>query len=404
LDFWIVSDALKTQIETALKTSQVWGGGGPPVLDVRGSPQEAADGEISLFLYHVEEDKPAESFFWHAEDPARQYTSELALARSQPLALNLFYLLSVSGTTALTSSRAQQAMGIAMRALHQTPMLRGDGAGRWRWQVTVNLEHRSDDEMSRLWEAIGEPLRLSAAYKVAVVLLRPDELPPPERTVTEVIAEVMPDASIGPAALYGTFRLVPDTFPLARPKPELRAPSTQSPAIVAPGQEVWLLGQALDDPLADTIFLYGPIAAGSKADPPLIPQNDWLALPPAPPTSARRQLRLKDDADLQPGLYELAVGHDAPISDRRPLLVAAQVQPTTLALDTAPWTIDGQGFDPERTEVLVGANTLTFTVSEDHRQLQDIPRPTIQLTSGIHEITIWVNGVRSDPAAWVVVP
>jgi hypothetical protein len=37
------------------------------------------------------------------------------------------------------------------------------------------MEHRSYDELSRLWQATTAPLRLGAVYRAAVVFLTPDE-------------------------------------------------------------------------------------------------------------------------------------------------------------------------------------------------------------------------------------
>ena len=37
------------------------------------------------------------------------------------------------------------------------------------------MEHRSYDELSRLWQATTAPLRLSVIYRAAVVFLKPDD-------------------------------------------------------------------------------------------------------------------------------------------------------------------------------------------------------------------------------------
>jgi hypothetical protein len=46
------------------------------------------------------------------------------------------------------------------------------------------MEHRSYDELSRLWQATTVPLRLSAVYRAAVVFLTPDE---PDAAAKEVL-------------------------------------------------------------------------------------------------------------------------------------------------------------------------------------------------------------------------
>src|SRR5260370_1051662 len=50
------------------------------------------------------------------------------------------------------------------------------------WELTLTMEHRSYDELSRLWQATTAPLRMSVVYRAAVVFIDPD--PKPE-TVTE---------------------------------------------------------------------------------------------------------------------------------------------------------------------------------------------------------------------------
>ena len=43
------------------------------------------------------------------------------------------------------------------------------------WQLTLTMEHRSYDELSRLWQATTVPLRLGVVYRAAVLFLTPDE-------------------------------------------------------------------------------------------------------------------------------------------------------------------------------------------------------------------------------------
>ena len=52
-------------------------------------------------------------------------------------------------------------------------------------QASLVLESPTFDEMSRLWQALGVPLRTTAQYRVSVVFLTPDQLPPPAPEVHE---------------------------------------------------------------------------------------------------------------------------------------------------------------------------------------------------------------------------
>src|SRR5262249_59439125 len=89
-----------------------------------------------------------------------------------PLALNLFYLLSAFSESSYVQE--QQAMSVAMRVLHANAVVRSDTTDNPAWQLTLTMEHRSYDELSRLWQATTAPLRLSVIYRAAVVFLTPD--------------------------------------------------------------------------------------------------------------------------------------------------------------------------------------------------------------------------------------
>ena len=48
------------------------------------------------------------------------------------------------------------------------------------------MEHRSYDELSRLWQATTAPLRLGVVYRAAVVFITPDEPAAAREQVTTV--------------------------------------------------------------------------------------------------------------------------------------------------------------------------------------------------------------------------
>jgi hypothetical protein len=116
------------------------------------------------------------------QDPAREAQFWTQAAQSvphppisfQPLALDLFYLLSAYSQNSYLEE--QQAMSIALRIFHANPIVRG-GTGVQAWELTLTMEHRSYDELSRLWQATTAPLRLSAVYRAAVVFVEPDAGP-----------------------------------------------------------------------------------------------------------------------------------------------------------------------------------------------------------------------------------
>ena len=90
-----------------------------------------------------------------------------------PLALDLYYLLNAFSETSYAEE--QQAMSIALRIFHANAVVRSDSSPDPAWQLTLTMEHRSYDELSRLWQATTAPLRLGVVYRAAVLFLKPDE-------------------------------------------------------------------------------------------------------------------------------------------------------------------------------------------------------------------------------------
>jgi hypothetical protein len=90
-----------------------------------------------------------------------------------PLALDLYYLLSAFSDTSYAEE--QQAMSVALRIFHANAVVRRDAGPNPAWQLTLTMEHRSYDELSRLWQATTAPLRLGVVYRAAVLFLTPDE-------------------------------------------------------------------------------------------------------------------------------------------------------------------------------------------------------------------------------------
>lgn len=191
-DLSAVTDILKRLVDTEWPNAALWTPATPLfAVDVTGlSPEAVRQGQgaqLSLYLYHLEEDKATESLFWGAQaqsagGPPLQY---------QPLALDLYYLLSAYAEGNYVHE--QQAMSIAMRVFHENPVVSGVGPDGQPWQVTLTLERRSYDELSRLWQATTSALRLSAVYRASVVLLEPEKIPPPAPVVSVVNVHTKPD-------------------------------------------------------------------------------------------------------------------------------------------------------------------------------------------------------------------
>lgn len=196
LDLSAVTDALIGLVKNHWTTAPMWTevAGSPPgptfTPSFTGLAPEAArqqpGPQLSMYLYHVESDSAREALFWQ---PQMLNGSPGGPTRFLPMALDLFYLLFAYSETSYVQE--QEAMSVAMRAFHANPIIRSGPGAAAPWELTLTMEHRSYDELSRLWQATTSPIRMSLVYRAAVVFIDPDPMPAPAPPVAAV--------SLGPA-------------------------------------------------------------------------------------------------------------------------------------------------------------------------------------------------------------
>jgi hypothetical protein len=136
-------------------------------------------GKANLFLFRVTENPFARNPDWQPIG-----TSNLIYP---PLALNLFYVLT---PFASTKPDEYSVLGEAMRIFHdnaiiKAPMLKGD-LEYTDEELKVDLCQLSIEDLTRIWNALNRPYRLSVCYEVRIVLI--DSFI--ERTVHRVIQKV----------------------------------------------------------------------------------------------------------------------------------------------------------------------------------------------------------------------
>ena len=288
--------------------------------------------------------------------------------RFLPLALDLFYLLFAYSETSYTEE--QEAMSVALRIFHANPIVRSDPGAPVPWELTLTMEHRSYDELSRLWQATTVPLRTSLVYRAAVVFIDPDAMPRLRRTpgrspwspTLSRCRSVRPAPSEYPV-VFGTFRDGSYVGPTGS-----EVPLRLSPATVAAGQTAWLLGSDLGTAgVSDSVYLLPP-GGGAEVD-----VTAWAVA--AASSTAKFVLTLPATVGTAPaeapapGVYQLRAGSGAlgtPGATRTgsiPVSIAAYVDPTggPVLAGPPPFTVHGAGFIPGATEVLVGLVALTET-------------------------------------------
>jgi Pvc16 N-terminal domain len=131
-----------------------------PADDAR-NPMEP---KVNLFLLRVAENAFAKNREWRPVGPG--------VLQKPPLALNLFYIMTPFANDRLDEHRA---LGEAMRifydhAIVTAPLLRGE-LEHTTEELKVDLCQFSLEELTRIWNALNQPFRLSVCYEVRIVLV-----------------------------------------------------------------------------------------------------------------------------------------------------------------------------------------------------------------------------------------
>lgn len=425
LDLSSVTDRLVAMLETCRDNSAIWAALGNPAFTIHvsgsmpESVREAGGCQLTVYLFHVAEDP------YQKNSPLRG--PRVPPIPFQPLSLDLYYLV-----TAFAGSdyvKEQIAMSIALRCFHDNPIVRMDvmlplpPPTVVHEEFTLTMEIQSVDEISRLWQAVVAPFRLSAIYKASVVFVTPPQplvaVAPHPQTVSIAVAPAPAYAGAG-AELLGATRLIEYVTPAdAVAAPPISDRLDVTPAVASPGTRFVLVGNGLDLPEASRVYLE---TAGGEVE-----VTTWQA--PVPQTASRRTLQLPGTAGTPPahaplpGVYSLEVGSDTAQGDAVttrsapvPLIVAAQIgglpaPPAAPLLNAAlgVYTVSGIGFVAGHTEVLFGPLPLTATGGAPDSGQFNLAGNTITLRApaglpaGNYPLRVRVNTVESWPSWWAVV-
>lgn len=419
LDLSIVTDALRDQLTKCIATTPLFQSNGGPVADYAitptGDPVDVVrieDGtHLSLYLFHVVEDKFQKNALTSNPNGGYPRSQPIPL---QPLALDLYYLLTAFSRAGYL--REQQAMSIAMRCFHEHPIVTTTVpfGPLHPEQFSLTMEVQSVDEVSRLWQAVTTPLRLSAVYRVAVIFISPEPPPPPAPIVQQLRllegSGQVPFATAG-GQLIGTGTTVtyrPPDSTVIKPK---TASYELAPAIVAPGNNVVIYGAGLS---GLNVFIEDP--GGAEAD-----ITGWINPGAETPSDTRVTLAfpaavgVPPAATPNPGIYVLRVGAGTVRSNGVPIGIAARIDgvgnPPLLNSAAGLYTVAGAGFTGH-VETILGTSALTsagappkpgeFQVTGGGTQIQF--KAPGSLAAGTYPLRLRVQGVESPPSWWVVVP
>jgi len=145
------------------------------------SPKElegTATNLVALFLYHVTENAYMKNQAAERLGPAQ--------LRFPPLALNLYYLLTPfagDGTTAIPGWDIHSILGRAMQVFYDNAILEGPALMDVLEKISqeiyfeqienirIILNSLPLDDLTKIWNSLDTPLRLSVCYEVRVVLI-----------------------------------------------------------------------------------------------------------------------------------------------------------------------------------------------------------------------------------------
>jgi len=432
LDLSVVTDRLIAILTDCINASSLWATLDPTSsspkptfsIAVSGAMPETTRKDsgctLSICLLHVSADKFNRNF---VAIPTSTPPQRPLPFPSQPLSLDLFYLLTVFDADN-SYAHEQQAMSIALKCFHEKPIVKVNVAippapTTVVEEFTLTMEVQTPDDVARLWQSITAPYRLSAFYKVSVIFMTP---PAPQGPAKQAVRfSLAVDPATMPFSASGQVIGTSSTQTFTSPQSTVAQPeivnSDYSPAVVTPGQSFYLYGAGLNGATSSQAYLLLPPDYKVEQE-----VSSWKALQPGLQTDSRVVLQLPATIGAlpalapTPGIYQLRVGSGTLIrTNSTPFSIAARVDVSTAApnpplLPGGPtYTVTGEGFATGQTQVLLETVPLEessaptpgkFTVKSPQSIDFEIPPG---LASGLYAVRVRVNQVETPPGWWVKV-
>jgi hypothetical protein len=336
---------------------------GPPPYSTLDVNPRKEDPRVNVFLYRVTEN----GYLQNQEIPGRGDSGGYG---HPPLSLNLHYLVTAYGNTAVSSgagaalfddTQAHFLLGSAMRVFHDVPMVTEgliavrppsgglvlheslrDGYER----VRLSLEPLTLEDVTKVWTALALRYRLSAAYVVNVVQIesrRAKSFPRPVGQPTSSTVPPLPSDTPAPGPWIYMFTIHTPTITELRVR---RAGETvdQPYPYARIGDTLVLTGTSLSGPRTSLVF--GDVRVPATFASPLrveaaIPDATVLGTGAIPP-----------EQQLQPGVRTVKVENSDPqvpqsasASNDAAFILVPTVDPTTLGYTAGPprtLTINGE--------------------------------------------------------------
>jgi hypothetical protein len=445
-DLSIITNELITVLKGAVSSSTLLTGvqtgvtGASPDETRQSNDPNQPDVTLNIYLLHV-----ARDMSWRNTPVS---TSGAQLAQSQPLSLDLSYLLTSYAKGTNGWIQEQQIMSVALSYFHANPIYKTTTGTA---EFTVTVEADSIEEMSRLWQAITVPIRMSALFRVAVVFLAPPKPPATDsRAPVEVNVSVGPDlgvaAALPPPAVEPVLLEVARQVAVSAPPPawvSLQQGATQKDvfssvvstagdAVAFAGSTVRVRATGLNSADAAAVYLSPaaggfewPITAWKQPSDMLkgfAADADELVLKLPPAYGAAPAMGVALAATPPPGRYLLTVGNPgtgyrskALTAAIGPLVTGTAAANSLLKPDAAgTYTLNALGLVANQTTLLLNTTALTMvgplgpgiavvdTVAGTIAwQLAAAPG----FASGTYvQVGVVVNGIAAPPGWWIQIP
>jgi hypothetical protein len=418
----LVSKTLKKLIENVVMSSSAWNKVQPPAVSIMPPDKLKAD-SLGLYLYHVCEDPALKN------QPPTSSSGDPTPVRYTPMALNLHFLLTTDAQVDTDDQMedAQLLMGLAIKALHDYPLLTDNtvintknifeeaGIDKTDTKLKITMQPTPYNEAVSYWTAGQSPLRLSAYYSVSVVLLEPEE--PPTR--------------IGRVLDYGVHTFISGAPKLSSSKNVLTVTIPDSgvsqdielrPAEVPLGSRFELLGVNLNGDETELVLNNSRWSVGITAD------MGWGVIATDDRIIAVTQNQI-DGTDILPGIYTakalVSENRTMPDSSIRNFTNSSNETPFTITprIDNVGnpdlngnLTVNGFRFehaeiDAEDVAVYISTEELTVgtagALNPGEYAITDVSTLTLRLpvgtTAGFVPFRLIIHGAECAPA-WVEVP
>jgi hypothetical protein len=349
-------------------------------------------------------DLPLVNLFLHrvSQNAGLQNTQLPGTLGQPPLALDLHYLVTATGSSPVDDRGVHRVLGDAMLTLHDHALLAKDDplldpALQGEVELLkVAIEPLDAEDLSRIWTATTAPYRLAVGYLVTVVRLESGPARPPTLSVREAPAG-------GPRVYTTTLdRPVIDAVRVLRRLPDGTSGPEQPLAYARIGESLVVHGSGFRPA---TRVLLGDVDATAGVQPGS--------------TDRRLVVEVPDDPGLQPGVHRVQLVHEvvvgAPPDERSlPVLrsgVAAFVLvPTVSEVDpvsgSEPTTVTVRGqrliAEGARTLVVVGGAALSPAAGATATEFEV---EVTGLAPDTYPMRVRVGGAESiDAATFEVLP